>query len=51
MKRFSAIDIGTNTILMLIADVDDAGNVRVVRDEHNIARLGKGIDEHRRILP
>ncbi len=51
MKRFSAIDIGTNTILMLIADVDDAGNVRVVRDEHNIARLGKGVDEHRRILP
>ncbi len=51
MKRLSAIDIGTNTILMLIADVDETGRINVVRDEHIIARLGKGVDEHRRIPP
>jgi exopolyphosphatase / guanosine-5'-triphosphate,3'-diphosphate pyrophosphatase len=51
MKRLSAVDIGTNTILMLIADVDEAGALRVVRDEHVIARLGEGVDEHHRILP
>jgi exopolyphosphatase / guanosine-5'-triphosphate,3'-diphosphate pyrophosphatase len=43
--RLASIDIGTNTILMLIADVDSNGNLSVVRDEHFIARLGKGVDE------
>jgi len=51
LMRLSAIDIGTNTILMLIADVDSSGAIRVVRDEHAIARLGKGVDENRIILP
>lgn len=49
--RLSSIDIGTNTILMLIADVRPDGEIHVARDEHFIARLGKGVDEHRRILP
>jgi exopolyphosphatase/guanosine-5'-triphosphate,3'-diphosphate pyrophosphatase len=51
VKRLTAIDIGTNTILMLIADVNSNGAIRVIRDEHVIARLGKGVDEHRTILP
>ena len=49
--QLTSIDIGTNTILMLIADVKRDGAIRVIRDEHVIARLGKGVDEHRRILP
>ncbi|MGH2568898.1 MAG: Ppx/GppA phosphatase family protein [Bacteroidota bacterium] len=49
--RVSAIDIGTNTILLLIADVSADGSVRVIRDEQVIARLGKGVDASRRILP
>ena len=44
--RISSIDIGTNTILLLIADVDADSIVRVVHDEQVIARLGKGVDEH-----
>ena len=51
LMRLSSIDIGTNTILMLIADVQPNGEIHVARDEHFIARLGKGVDEHRRILP
>jgi exopolyphosphatase/guanosine-5'-triphosphate,3'-diphosphate pyrophosphatase len=42
--RLASIDIGTNTILMLIADIDDNGIISIVRDEHVIARLGKGVD-------
>lgn len=49
--RLTAIDIGTNTILMLIADIVVSGGIRVVRDEHVIARLGKGVDGSRRIVP
>jgi exopolyphosphatase/guanosine-5'-triphosphate,3'-diphosphate pyrophosphatase len=44
--RLGAIDIGTNTVLMLIADVRSDGSLEVVRDEHFIGRLGKGVDEH-----
>lgn len=51
VKRLSAIDIGTNTILMLIADVDPIGEIHVVRDEHAIARLGKGVDGQGKIFP
>ena len=51
MKRIASIDIGTNTILMLVADVASDGRVTVVRDEHSIARLGRGVDSARRIVP
>lgn len=47
--RIAALDIGTNTILMLVADVSADGRIFVVRDEHAIARLGKGVDSDRLI--
>jgi exopolyphosphatase/guanosine-5'-triphosphate,3'-diphosphate pyrophosphatase len=47
--RLASIDIGTNTILMLIADIASDGTVTVVREEQVIARLGKGVDANRRI--
>jgi len=47
----SSIDIGTNTILMATLDFAEDGSVRVLSDEHGIARLGKGVDASRRILP
>ncbi len=47
--RISVIDIGTNTVLLLIADVDQAGEVTPVHHGHAIARLGKSVDESRTI--
>jgi exopolyphosphatase/guanosine-5'-triphosphate,3'-diphosphate pyrophosphatase len=47
--RIASIDIGTNTILLLIADFDADGSLTVLRDEQIIARLGKGVDANRRI--
>lgn len=47
--RIACLDIGTNTILMLIADVSVDGTISAIRDEHAIARLGKGVDRERRI--
>ncbi|MCU0453792.1 MAG: Ppx/GppA family phosphatase [Bacteroidetes bacterium] len=49
--RIAAIDIGTNTVLMLVADLSAERTVSVVRDEHAIARLGQGVDRERRISP
>ena len=50
IMRLASIDIGTNTVLMLVADVQRDGSLEVVRDEHFIGRLGKGVDEHGIIL-
>jgi exopolyphosphatase/guanosine-5'-triphosphate,3'-diphosphate pyrophosphatase len=49
--RLTSIDIGTNTILMLIADVSIDGTISPLRDDQVIARLGKGVDANRRITP
>lgn len=49
--RFGSIDIGTNTILLLVADTTGPTITNVVRDEQVIARLGKGVDKQRVISP
>jgi exopolyphosphatase / guanosine-5'-triphosphate,3'-diphosphate pyrophosphatase len=41
--RFAVLDIGTNTVLLLIAEAEGQ-NLRVLRDDHAIARLGEGVD-------
>lgn len=43
--RVAGIDIGTNTILMLIADVFDDGKIVPIGDYHAIARLGEGLKQ------
>ena len=47
--RISSIDIGTNSILLLIVEAKGGKIVKVLHDEQVIARLGKGVDEHRTI--
>lgn len=46
--RISAIDIGTNTVLLLVADVQGK-TLRPLEHGHAIARLGQGVDENRNI--
>jgi exopolyphosphatase / guanosine-5'-triphosphate,3'-diphosphate pyrophosphatase len=41
--RIAILDIGTNTVLLLIAEVG-GDHLRVLRDDHAIARLGEGVD-------
>ncbi len=48
--KIAAVDIGTNTILLLIADVDASRNIRVLSTAEGIARIGKGIHAHGVIL-
>jgi len=44
-RRGAFIDVGTNTILCLIADIRDTGRFRVLDDLAEIAGLGRGVDE------
>jgi exopolyphosphatase/guanosine-5'-triphosphate,3'-diphosphate pyrophosphatase len=48
--RVAAVDLGTNSTRLLVADVED-GDVREVVRRTTITRLGEGVDERRRLLP
>ena len=48
--RVAAIDQGTNTTRLLVADVAD-GQVDEVLRRSTITRLGEGVDARRRLLP
>src|SRR3954462_6997692 len=48
--RVAAVDLGTNSTRLLVADVDD-GRVEEVARRSQITRLGEGVDERRKLLP
>ena len=43
----ATIDIGTHTVLLLIAAISEQGEFRVLHDEQQFARLGTQVDAHR----
>ena len=48
--RVAAVDLGTNTTRLLVADVDD-GRVETVVRREAITRLGESVDRRRILLP
>ncbi len=51
MKKFGSIDIGSNTVRLLIMEADDTGRFTEVDSERVICRLGEGINTEKRLLP
>lgn len=47
--RYASIDIGTNTILMLIGDVDGALGLTPVKDFYSVPRIGKSVSSTKKI--
>lgn len=50
MPRVAAVDLGTNSTRLLVADVE-GGRVEDLARETRITRLGEGVDGRRRLLP
>jgi exopolyphosphatase/guanosine-5'-triphosphate,3'-diphosphate pyrophosphatase len=50
VTRVAAIDLGTNSTRLLVADVGD-GHVEDVLRRSVVTRLGEGVDARRRLLP
>jgi exopolyphosphatase/guanosine-5'-triphosphate,3'-diphosphate pyrophosphatase len=53
-RRLGAVDIGTNSVRLLVADVDGAGadaRVTTLDRRMRITRLGQGVDGDRRLHP
>ena len=48
--RVAAVDLGTNSTRLLVADVEH-GSVQEVARNSQITRLGEGVDERRKLLP
>ncbi len=51
MPRFASIDIGTNSVLLLVADRGPDGKFTAVLERAEITRLGKGVDQSKTLAP
>ncbi len=51
LKRLASIDIGTNTALLLIAEVTDELAIHPLVQKERIVRLGERVDERRLLKP
>jgi exopolyphosphatase/guanosine-5'-triphosphate,3'-diphosphate pyrophosphatase len=51
VTRVATIDIGTNTVLLLIAEVGADGTLVAIDERATITRLGEGVDKTRRLAP
>ena len=49
--RVATIDIGTNSVLLLVAEVTAGGEAKAVLERATITRLGQGVDQTRRLAP
>lgn len=50
-RRLAAIDVGTNSVRLIVAEADDDGSYRVLDDEKEITRLGHGLSATGRMDP
>lgn len=51
MPRFATIDIGTNSVLLLVAERQPDGRFAPVAERAEITRLGRGVDKSRLLSP
>ncbi len=51
MFRLASIDIGTNTVRLLVVEAVSAANYRTICHEQEIVRLGEGFDQHGTLQP
>jgi exopolyphosphatase/guanosine-5'-triphosphate,3'-diphosphate pyrophosphatase len=49
MPRYATIDVGTNSVLLLVADRLPDGRFQAVQERAEITRLGRGVDKSRRL--
>lgn len=50
MTRVASIDIGTNTVRLLILEIQPGGGIREIDQEREITRLGEGMDREKKLL-
>ena len=51
MSRYAAIDVGTNSVLLLVAERGADKKFKAVLERSEITRLGKGVDKAKQLAP
>jgi len=51
LPRIAAIDVGTNSIRLIVVEVLADGSYRVLDEEREMTRLGQGLDRSGRLAP
>lgn len=51
MRKCASIDIGSNTVRLLVMEEVSGGSFREIESARRITRLGEGMDEGKRLLP
>ncbi len=51
MTKLASIDVGTNSVLLLIAEIDPQGKITPLHDEARITRLGEGFGKDKILKP
>lgn len=51
MQRFATIDIGTNSVLLLVAERAADGQFKAIDERADITRLGRGVDTSKTLAP
>ncbi len=51
MSRIAALDIGSNSVLLCVAEPLPQGDFRVIYDTSHTSRLGEGLDQSGRLTP
>src|SRR5581483_9730607 len=49
MPRYAAVDIGSNSVRMLAAEVNAAGRIQPLAEQRQVTRLGASVFQHGRI--
>ncbi len=49
--RIAALDLGSNSFLLLIAEVENSKILKVIHDEQRVTRLGQGVHKSRSFHP
>ncbi len=48
--KYASIDIGTNTILMLIGEIDDSLRIEPIMDFYEVPRVGRNVSATKRLM-
>ncbi|MEW5739760.1 MAG: Ppx/GppA phosphatase family protein [Myxococcota bacterium] len=51
MSRYASIDVGTNSVLLLVAERREGSRFEAVLERAEITRLGRGVDKAKRLAP